>query len=238
MRDHTKTVAIAILCKTPIAGQSKTRLSPPLRPEDCAEISACFIRDLSQTINSISDRDVTGYAVYTPLGTEDVLREFLPERFGLVLQGTGDLGARLHKGISDLLSAGHAGAVLVNSDSPTMPESILRAAVDAVAAGDNVVLGPAIDGGYTLVGLSRPHERLFDGIPWSTDTVLSLTIMRARELDLPVVTVPAWYDVDDESSLKILQSELTGTLPPFAVSNERAKAPATRNFLRRLSLLT
>jgi len=228
------TIAVAIICKTPMAGKSKTRLSPPLKPEECAAISACFIRDLSRTIQSLADEgDAAGYAVYTPLGTEASLRQLLPSRFALTLQGEGDLGERLLKGTADLLADGHAGAILVNSDSPTLPKAILREAVVAVRRGDNVTLSPAFDGGYTLVGLSRPHARLFSGIPWSTGDVYRLTLERAQELGLPVMNVPGWYDVDDAASFQMLEDELSGRPPAFAVPELRgADAPATRQFLR------
>ena len=227
-------IAVAIMCKTPRAGQSKTRLSPPLRPQECSEISSCFIRDLSATIQSLADEgDAAGCAVYTPAGTEAALRQLLPAPFELVLQGEGDLGARLLKGTCDLLAAGFAGAVLVNSDSPTLPKAILRAAVDAVRAGDNVVLSPAHDGGYTLIGLSRPHARLFEAMPWSTSEVYRLTLARAREIGLPVVNVPGWYDVDDAASYRMLEDELAGRGPPFAAPHlTGAAAPATRAFVR------
>ena len=226
------TVAVAIICKTPMAGKSKTRLSPPLRPEECAALSACFIRDLSRTIESLADDgDVAGYAVYTPLGTETALRQLLPSRFSLALQGEGDLGERLLKGTADLLAQGHEGAILVNSDSPTLPKAILRQAVDAVRRGDNVTLSPALDGGYTLVGLSRAHVRLFSDIPWSTSEVYRLTLERAHEIGLPVMKVPGWYDVDDAASLQMLEDEMFGRAPKFA-SLAGADAPATRQFLR------
>jgi uncharacterized protein len=225
------TVAVAIICKTPMVGKSKTRLSPPLLPEECAALSACFIRDLSRTIQSLADEgDVAGYAVYTPLGTEAALRQLLPSPFALTLQGEGDLGARLLKGTADLLANGHEGAILVNSDSPTLPKSILREAVDAVRRGDNVTLSPAVDGGYTLVGLSKPHARLFSDIPWSTSQVYRLTLDRAREIGLPVMTVRGWYDVDDAASFRMLEDELFGGAP--ATSIVGADAPATRQFLR------
>lgn len=170
------TVALAIVCKTPATGKSKTRLSPPLRPEECAAISACFIQDLSCTIAEFAAAgDATGYAVYTPLGSERGLRALLPDRFELTPQCEGGFGERLLQGMRDLLDAGHDGAILINSDSPTLPASILRAAVDAVRQGDNVVLSPAFDGGYTLIGLSKLHRRLFEDIPWSTSSVLRRT---------------------------------------------------------------
>lgn len=228
------TVAVAILCKTPIARKSKTRLSPPLRPSDCAGISSCFIRDLSATIDKLTLEGVaSGHAVYTPFGSEALLRELLPASFGLTPQRDGDFGTRLARGVEDLLRAGHSGAILINSDSPTLPLSILRSAVEAVATGDNVVLSPAYDGGYTLIGLSRLHPRLFEDIPWSTSAVYRLTCDRAREIGLPIVELPGWYDVDDERSLLILEDEFADRRHPF-LTMPGAEAPATRHFLRQL----
>jgi hypothetical protein len=219
------------MCKTPSPGRSKTRLSPPLRPDECAGISACFIRDLSRTIGRLADDgDVTGYAVYTPVGSEDALRALLPSSFRLMPQVDGDFGVRLFQGASALLDAGHDGAILVNSDSPTLPLPILRAAVDAVRQGDNVVLSPALDGGYTLIGLSKPHRRLFEDIVWSTSTVYRRTLDRAHEIGLAVVDVPPWYDVDDGASLGMLEDELAGRAPAFT-RMPGADAPSTRRFL-------
>lgn len=224
-------IAVGIICKTPLAGRSKTRLCPPLHPDECAGLSACFIRDLASTIHALAESGgVTGYAVYTPVGSEAVLATLLPAGFRLLPQSDGDLGARLCNGIEDLLLRGHAGAILVNSDSPTLPLAILRDAVDAVHSGDAVVLGPALDGGYTLVGLSKPHPRIFADIPWSTPQVYRLTLQRARETGLPVIAVPQWYDVDDEYTLRLLQGELAGHPPEFA-SISGADARHTREYL-------
>jgi glycosyltransferase A (GT-A) superfamily protein (DUF2064 family) len=179
------------------------------------------------------DGTAAGYAVYTPAGTEDALCALLPNDFGLALQCEGDFGARLLQGTRDLLAAGHAGAILVNSDSPTLPASILRDAVAAVQRGDNITLSPALDGGYTLIGLSQPHARLFEDIPWSTPDVYRLTLDRAREIGLPVETVPGWYDVDDATSFRMLEDEFAGKRLSFMESGtSSAPAPATRQFLR------
>jgi rSAM/selenodomain-associated transferase 1 len=228
-----RSIAVGILCKTPIAGLSKTRLSPPLRPDECAALSACFIRDLAATIDALTgSEDVTGYAVYTPVGSEERLRPLLPAGFRLLSQSDGDLGDRLLNATVDLLNAGHDGAILVNSDSPTLPLAILRDAVRAVRQGGAVVLGPALDGGYTLVGLSDPHARIFADIPWSTPQVHRLTLERAREIDLPAINVPQWYDIDDAYTLSLLQAELDGQRLSFAAPGLiGADAPATRQFL-------
>jgi rSAM/selenodomain-associated transferase 1 len=233
-----KPVAIGIMCKTPIPGSSKTRLSPPLSAAECAEISACFIRDLANTIHELSlSADVVPYAVYTPKGSEDSLRRLLPDSFRLALQCEGGFGVRLLQGTIDLLNDGHSGAILVNSDSPTLPKAILKQAVDAVDNGDNVTLSPAVDGGYTLIGLSRPHARLFEDIPWSTSEVYRLTLERAREIGLSAKIVHGWYDVDDSASLKMLEDELSGKHLDFIARNVAgANAPETRKFIRQRRL--
>ncbi len=224
-----RNVAVAIVCKTPLPGYSKTRLSPPLDPEDCAALSACFIEDLSRTVNSLCrDGDVTGYALYTPVGSAPQLRKLLPEIFQVLPQRDGDFGERLMAGAADLLSE-HDGAILVNSDSPTLPREILRAAVDALA-NDEIVLGPAHDGGYTLIGLTKLYSHLFHDIPWSTAAVFELTLKRAAEIGVRVAHVPGWYDIDDADSLKLLEDEISGKALPFTAL-PGSHAPATRRFL-------
>jgi uncharacterized protein len=233
LKTTTGTIAVAIVCKTPEAGRSKTRLSPPLAPEDCAAISSCFIADLSATIGMLGVADdVTAVALYTPAGSEARLRTLLPEGTKLVVQRGEDFGDRLLSGMQDLL-ADHAGAILVNSDSPTLPPGILRAAVDALKGGDRVVLSRAFDGGYTLIGLARAHARLFEDIPWSTADVYRLTVERAHELGLTVVDVPGWYDVDDAASLALLEDECLADRP--FDGRPGASAPATRAFLEQRS---
>lgn len=223
-----QTVAIGIFCKTPTPGFSKTRLSPPLRPDECAALSACFIRDLAVTIAEVARAgDAVGYAVYTPIGTEPALRTLLPAGFRLLPQCEGDFGTRIMNATRELLAM-HAGAILVNADSPTLPAAILRAAVDATRRGGTVVLSPALDGGYTLIGVSDLHERLYQDVPWSTSAVFETTLRRAAEIALPVVTVPGWYDVDDADSLALLQAELAGAPPFAAAAMPGAQAPATR----------
>lgn len=228
MRD----IALGIFCKTPAAGLSKTRLCPPLSPEECAALSACFIRDISATIDEVAhEGSATGYAVYTPAGSEAALRALLPRNFQLLRQCDGDFGKRVATAVRELL-ARHAGVILVNADSPTLPASILRAAIHATRRG-GVVLSPALDGGYTLIGLSELPDRLFIDIPWSTSQVHQRTVARAEETGLRVTNVPGWYDVDDAESLALLQRELAGDPLPFAPASSGATAPATRAHLAR-----
>jgi rSAM/selenodomain-associated transferase 1 len=228
--DIVRSIAVGIFCKTPAPGQSKTRLSPPLRADECAAISACFIRDLTATIAEVAqDAASTGYAVYTPLGSEVALRALLPGGFRLLAQCDGDFGTRLATATRGLLE-NHDGAILVNSDSPTLPAAILSAAVSATRRSSGVVLSPALDGGYTLIGVSKLHARLYEDVPWSTSAVFDKTVERAGEIGIPVVTLPGWYDVDDAASLIMLENELSGE-PTFAGAFPGAEAPATRAHL-------
>jgi rSAM/selenodomain-associated transferase 1 len=231
-----KTVGIAVLCKTPEAGASKTRLSPPLLPEQCAEISACFIRDLTTNLQALCESDdVAGYAVYTPAGSEARLRPLLPTGFGLVLQSEGGFGQRLKASVEDILALGHHGAIIINSDSPTLPPGIVADAAARLLEGESVVLSPAIDGGYTFIGLSKVYDRLFEDIPWSTDTVHRLTEERAAEIGLKVCNVAPWYDVDDAASLHLLGRELAGDRPSFTrPEHPPAPAPATKAYLAKV----
>jgi rSAM/selenodomain-associated transferase 1 len=206
--------AIGIMAKVPQSGRVKTRLVPPLTPDEASALSGCFVRDVGASIAAAarSHPAIHGVAVYLPRGEEDALAGMLPDDFWLLPQRGGDLGERLLHAIEDLLAAGFASACLVNSDSPTLPERLLREAACALERpGDRVVLGPAADGGYYLVGLSRPHPRLFEEIAWSTPAVFGQTLERAREVGLEVHLLPEWYDVDDGESLRVLCRELFGS---------------------------
>jgi hypothetical protein len=100
-----------------------------------------------------------------------------------------------------------------------------------------VTLSPAVDGGYTLIGVSKPHPRLFEDIPWSTSEVYRLTLERAREIGLATRIVHGWYDVDDSESLRMLEDELSGKRLDFLAENvSGADAPHTRKFIRQRQL--
>ena len=198
--------------QAPINGSSKTRLCPPLTPAEAAQLSRCFIADVASALDSVpAEVDGFGIAVYTPAGEESAFEGLLPQRFGMLLQRGADLGERLQGATEDLLAAGFAGVCLINSDSPTLPAALFERTVTALRApGDRLVLGPAIDGGYYLIGLKHPHQPLFDGIAWSTNQVLTQTLARAAALRLPVAVLPTWYDVDDVGTLQLLLHELFG----------------------------
>ncbi len=223
--------ALAIIAKAPRAGLSKTRLCPPLTPQEAAELSRCFIRDTTASFAEVK-RGVPaaqGVAVFTPDEAAPIFDGLCPADFPLLRQRAGHFGERLFAAAEDLFAAGFSSVCLIDSDSPTMPPGALAAAVEILnGPEDRVVLGPSEDGGYYMIGLNRSHRALFDNIAWSTGEVFAQTCERAGEIGVPVEVLPTWYDVDDAASLAALCREFfteDGSVPRgFA-------APHSREFL-------
>jgi rSAM/selenodomain-associated transferase 1 len=214
------------MTKAPRPGKVKTRLIPPLTPEEAAALNICFLRDITAAIEQAThNSSALGVAVYTPLGTENSYRGILPDDFFLVAQrGTG-FGERLLFATDDLLRLGFESVCLINSDSPTVPANVFLEATQVLAnPSDRLVLGPSDDGGYYLIGLKKSHRRIFEEIDWSTEKVLKQTIDRAAELNLDVHLLPTWFDVDDGVTLQRLCESL--------LKSPDENAPATRRFLK------
>jgi len=157
------------MAKAPFAGEVKTRLVPPLTEQEAAELSVCFLRDMAANIARVNTTEAaSGLVVYTPIGSESAFEGLLPSGFNLLAQRGLSLGERLYNATDDLLKQGYSGVCLINSDSPTLPGSILIRAMELLASdGDRVVLGAADDGGYYLIGLKNAHRNLFNGMEWS-----------------------------------------------------------------------
>jgi uncharacterized protein len=225
--------ALAVMTKAPQAGRVKTRLTPPLSPDEAAGLNVCFLRDTAAAISRTADGErAQGIGVYTPIGAEAAYDAILPDDFVLVPQRGEGFGERLSAATEDLFQLGFASLCLIDSDSPTVPTHAFARATEYLSEEkDSVVLGPSDDGGYYLIGIKKLHRPLFERIDWSTDRVLEQTIAAARAIGLPVHLLPTWYDVDDRATLARLCNEFFG-------ADERAsdafEAPATRQFLSAL----
>ncbi len=233
--------ALAVMAKAPRIGEVKTRLVPPLDPAHAAKLSICFLRDvttlIAELVHPYSACQVDGFVAYTPVGSEQMFDGLLPNGFGLLAQRGENLGERLFHAAYDFLNAGYGAMCLINSDSPTLPKSVLEEAVKALQLpGDRVVLGPADDGGYYLIGLKKAYPRLFDDIEWSTEKVLTQTLERAAQVKLEVVLLPVWYDVDDGDSLERLRNELFAVEAAVPATPCRYHAPHTRAYLTQLNM--
>ena len=209
--------AIGIVCKAPQPGRSKTRLAKAIGAAPACELSACFLRDVAAAIEAVPQAlRRRGYGVYAPAGTGDIMRQLLPPGFGLLLQAGDDLGHVLIGATRALLLLEHDCVLLVNGDSPTLPPHLLTQAIEVLRQpGDRMVLGPASDGGYYLIGLKQPHPELFTRIAWGTDIVARSTCERAAEIRLATTLLDEWYDVDDVQTLGWLREELAGRSTRF-----------------------
>jgi len=229
--------AVAIMAKASLAGSVKTRLVPPLSYEEAAELNTCCLADVAANMAEASARaPIQGFAAYHPLGSERCFKELLPDNFKLLAPREPTIGRSLFHAARDLFAAGYGSVCLINADSPTLPTDLLVEAVRCLQEpGDRVVLGPAADGGYYLIGLKKFHQRLFEAIDWSTERVYRQTIMRAAEIGVSVAPLAEWYDVDDEPSLAVLARDLLYTPGVKADHNGSYAAPRTTAFLAQLA---
>ena len=210
--NETGDVVLAVMCKAPSLGFSKTRLSPPLSADEAVELSRCFLTDVGALVGQVADNAAArAAAVFTPAEDQDLLNGLLPADFAMLAQRGDDLGQRCAAAVEDLLGLGFEAVCLLGADSPTLPAAYLHQAVALLRQpGERVVLGPALDGGYYLIGVKRAHHGLFSDISWSTRRVLTQTVAQAEALGLPIDWLPPWYDVDDALSLTWLVEELLG----------------------------
>jgi uncharacterized protein len=208
-RAMSPAVGLAIMAKAPRAGAVKTRLCPPLRPPEAAELARCFLLDAVERVAGVAG--VRPIVAYAPVEARAELARLAPG-FGLIAQRGADLGQRQGGVLSEILGQGHEAALLIGTDAPTLPAECLDEAVDLVMApGVDLVLGPAEDGGYYLIGLRTPCPALFEDMPWSSAGVLARTLERSRRLGLRVACLSTWYDVDTGVDLDRLDSELAAT---------------------------
>ena len=229
--------AIAVMAKAPVPGRVKTRLVPPLSPDAAMALSGCFLRDVTENIAQAARvMPIDGYVAFAPSGGEALLEPVIAQGTRLILadgspvmpDGVERFGRSLLHAARGLFALGYGAVALLNSDSPTLPTDILVDAARALAApGERVVLGPADDGGYYLLGMKAPHAALFRDIDWSTERVAAQTRARAEALGLELVTLPTWYDVDDAASLQALVAELD------RADRGGYAAPATARWLAR-----
>ena len=195
---------LAVMCKKPERGSVKTRIAAALGDDVAAELYRCAVADTLAMASSI--HGVTHVLSYAP-ATSDSRRYFerTAPAFVLVPQQGAALGERIVDTLASLFNA-YSPVVLIGSDSPDLPAELINEALQALRSDADVVLGPANDGGYYLVGLNSMCSSLFERIDWSTAAVAQQTRERVAEAGLKLYTLPSWHDLDTVADLHTLQA--------------------------------
>lgn len=206
----TPHAALVIFAKAPIPGEAKTRLCPPLTPDEAATLHGSFVLDtLERTKSAVATFQLPfqRYLACAPF-SEHVFFKIMEERHRVRLldQVGKNLGQRMHRTFVDLFAQGYKQVIIVGTDVPTLPLTVYQEAF-AILGRCDAVLGPALDGGYYLIGLTKPTEELFAEIPWSTDQVLAATQQQAKTLGMSVGLTATWRDVDTIADLHTLIAE-------------------------------
>jgi uncharacterized protein len=201
-RSINSPVSIAILAKAPIPGHAKTRLIPTIGAHAAAVLQERLTERTLMTALASAVGPVTVWCA--PDATHDSFLKFVAQlRVTIRPQPAGDLGARM------LMAAAAAnGPVLViGTDCPALTDVHLRGAGQALLDGNDVVLIPAADGGYVLIGMRRAQPALFSAIPWGTSTVLADTRARIIDQRLSLIERPPLWDIDTAADLERLERE-------------------------------
>lgn len=198
-RTDTGQRTLGVFVKLPQPGAVKTRLVPALGAEAAAELSAALV-DAVLAATEPEAGEYERLVFYAPRDAAEAVRAWLPSG-RLRHQCEGDLGTRLGDAFARAFARGTARVVIVGSDLPALTRADVRAAFTALDEAD-VVLGPAHDGGYYLIGLREPRPELFRDVSWSTPAVLAETLDRAAAAGLSVAQLRPLRDLDTPDDVR------------------------------------
>jgi uncharacterized protein len=195
---------LGLFAKLPRPGAVKTRLGAGPTPDWGARVARAFLLDALARLSAVAVRRVLAFA---PADAEEEFAALAQGRFALAPQSEGDLGRRMAGFFTAQLEAGAEAVVLVGADSPTLPIAYVEQAFEELRRAD-VVLGPASDGGYYLVGCGQCLPPIFDGVAWSTNHVLADTIARLSDPSWLLALLAPWYDVDTPDDWALLRGHV------------------------------
>lgn len=197
--------ALIVLAKAPVPGQVKTRLCPPLTPDEAASLHGSLVLDLLERCQTLNDCDRIVAGAPTP---DHPFFGAMKTRFKVPIweQVGEDLGARMAHAFQSALGSPYRSALIIGTDIPGITAPLMTTACKNLHDHD-LVLGPTVDGGYYLIGLRKPVPELFEHIPWSTETVCALTQEKARALGLSVKLLPMLRDLDTIEDLQVFIQE-------------------------------
>lgn len=195
----------AVICFTrvPKPGVTKTRLLPILKPEQCAKLHWCFLKDLAEIYKQMN---VPLFVAYTPDPDWEQLKSVFPDA-GFFVQKGADLGERMYHAVCTVLELGYESVVLTGADLPMLKAEHLLSGFDALKTAD-IAIGPTSDGGYYLIGMKQPHKAVFHVERYGGSSVFENTVAAAEAAGLTIIATLSCDDVDTPEDLKQLTAEV------------------------------
>ena len=196
--------ALILFAMIPTTGKTKVHLMPFLTAKECAGIYGCFTKDVYQKATE-SGADV--YVFFTPRDKSGVLRTLLGDKAVLLPQHGDNLGQKMRNAIGAVLRLGYDKVVLMGMDIPHIHTDTIKNAFNSLESKD-IVIHPALDGGYYLIGMKREYESIWDIKRYGTNTVMYDTLQHMKEENLSIAVGQMYYDVDRKEDLKQLWNDV------------------------------
>lgn len=195
--------ALIVFAKYPILGQVKTRLAKDIGDAAAAALYNCFVIQTIRKFSPSSDLFELRVAVAQEFFLEKFKQDFPGADKYIAQKNIDDLGARMQHSIQQCLEGGFQKIVVIGTDCPHLPTEYVQKAFDLLDKHE-IVIGPAEDGGYYLLAVSKNHQFLFNGISWGTKYVLNKTIAAINKNNVSCTLLPSLFDIDDFDSLQKL----------------------------------
>jgi rSAM/selenodomain-associated transferase 1 len=189
---------VLVFAKAPRSGLVKTRLAREVGEERALSV----YRNIGEQVTSAVSSEYPVTVWYDPPGAEPEMRAWLGDREFATQRGS-DLGSRMEHAFRHHFARGDTPVLAIGADAPAVTAETIREALGILQRVD-VAIGPAVDGGYYLLGLKVLHEPLFHEVPWGTSDVLQVTVRRCQDLDLTVGQLGIQRDVDTAEDLEAL----------------------------------
>lgn len=192
--------AVIIFTRFPIPGQAKTRLAPYLGAEKAAELQRSMTEHTLTQVRELQKQRQVCIEVHYDGGTREMVEKWLGKDFHLRQQNDGDLGVRISGALSTGFKSGYKKIIITGTDCPALTSSLMMKGLDGLNPND-LTIGPALDGGFYLLGMKKSQPHLFDNVPWGTDKVLEKTVINAKKLHLSLCRLPTLSDIDRPEDL-------------------------------------
>jgi hypothetical protein len=207
-KEPSQSEMVLVFARAPVAGRVKTRLASELDAGRIAELYKCFVEDV---LYKLRQERLPVRLCYHPPESGKMMRQWLGRGIEYQSQQGSDLGEKMSAAFASAFSSGADRSILIGTDIPDLPGTFFTEGLSALANHD-AVIGPAVDGGYYLIGFRNNAFRpsIFENIPWGTASVCNLTLTRLHACSASVYQLPQWLDIDSYMDLKALSSSLAG----------------------------